>query len=191
MEGVGERYARDIETGKAYAVSRDMTYKQWKASQDEKYGAEAVDKSSKMRYNRSADEAQYQRYKELMDADFPSTFAEFQNLKYQNIELWDSYKVLAKSKNYLQQQLNYIWNGEKLFIPRHTKFDKIVTIAGEGAKDPIRCVERLISEYGGTVKDWQKRAGKISSSKYIFDVHWYEKDGIQYEPKLKDRRERK
>ncbi len=30
MEGVGERYARDIETGKAYAVSRDTTYKQWR-----------------------------------------------------------------------------------------------------------------------------------------------------------------
>lgn len=30
MEGVGERYARDIETGKAYSVPRDTTYEQWK-----------------------------------------------------------------------------------------------------------------------------------------------------------------
>ena len=39
--------------------------------------------------------------------------------------------------------------------------------------------------------DWSKCAAKIKSDKYIFDVHWYEYDGIQYETKLKYRKERK
>ncbi len=35
MEGLGERFARDAETGERYKVPRDMTYEQWKAKQDE------------------------------------------------------------------------------------------------------------------------------------------------------------
>lgn len=42
-----------------------------------------------------------------------------------------SYKTLAHSKNYLQQKLNYVWNGEKCFISKHTKFEKVVTMAGK------------------------------------------------------------
>ena len=36
MKGIGERFARDPETGKTYTVPKDMTYKEWKAKQDEK-----------------------------------------------------------------------------------------------------------------------------------------------------------
>lgn len=31
-------------------------------------------------------------------------------------------KALVNSKNYLQEQLAYIYNGEKCFIPKHTVF---------------------------------------------------------------------
>ena len=30
MEGIGERWARDPKTGKAYEVPKDMTYREWK-----------------------------------------------------------------------------------------------------------------------------------------------------------------
>ncbi len=30
MEGIGERYARDVETGESFTVPKDMTYEQWK-----------------------------------------------------------------------------------------------------------------------------------------------------------------
>ncbi len=39
MEGLGERFARDVETGERYKVPGDMTYKQWKAK--------TIDKSRK------------------------------------------------------------------------------------------------------------------------------------------------
>ncbi len=191
MEGIGERYARDAETGERYKVPKDMTYKEWKAKQDEAHGAGFVDKKRKIVYNTSADKAQFERYKALMDDDFPSTFEAFQKLKYDNPELWESYKTLARSKNYLQQKLNYTWNGAKCFIPKHTKFEKVVTMAGKGTDTAIRCVDRLVETYGGVADEWQKRAGKVTSDKYIFDLHWYESDGIQYEVKLKNRKERK
>lgn len=191
MDGVGERYARDAKTGERYKLPKDTTYNEWKAMQDAAYGSGTVDKLRKIGYNESADKSQFERYKALMDDDFPTTFEAFQKLKYDNPELWESYKTLARSKNYLQQKLNYVWNGEKCFIPKHTKFEKVVTMAGKDTDTAIRCVDRLVETYGGKADEWQKRAGKVTSDKYIFDLHWYESDGVQYEVKLKNRKERK
>lgn len=190
MEGLGERYARDVKTGERFKLPKDTTYKQWKEMQDAQYGAGTVDKMRKIEYNKSADKVQFERYKAIMDDDFPSTFAAFQDLKYNNTDLWESYKTLARSKNYLQQKLNYVWNGEKCFIPKHTKFDKVITMAGKDTNTAIRCVDRLVDTYGGIADEWQKRAGKVTSDKYIFDLHWYESEGVQYEVKLKNRKER-
>lgn len=190
-DDLGERIARDAKTGEVYYLPSNTTYKQWKEMQAEKYGSGAVDTARKMTYNKSADKKQYERYKALMDDDFPDTFEDFQKLKYDTPELWGSYKALARSKNYLQQKLNYVWNGEKCFIPMYTKFDKVVTIAGKNSDTAIRCVDRLVETYGGKSDEWQKRAGKVTSAKYIFDLHWYESDGIQYEVKLKNRKESK
>ena len=191
MEGIGERCARDAVTGERYKLPKDTAYKQWKEMQDAAHGAEAVDKMRKMSYNESADKAQFERYKNLFGAEFPKTFEAFQKLKYGTPDVWEDFKARARTKNYLQEQLAYVWNGEKCFLPKNAHFDAVVTMAGYGAKDPIRIVDRLISDYGGAVDDWRKRAGRITSDKYIFDVHWYEKDGVQYEPKLKNRKERK
>ena len=40
-------------------------------------------------------------------------------------------------------------------------------------------------QYGGNAEDWQKKVGKIESDKYIFDVHWYEKDDTMHGRKVK------
>ena len=85
MEGLGERFARDVETGERYKVPGDMTYKQWKAKQDEQYGEGTVDKKRRMSYNKVADEKQFSAYKKRLDAEAPKTFAEFQQLKYENV----------------------------------------------------------------------------------------------------------
>ena len=53
-------------------------------------------------------------------------------------------------------------------------------------------IKRLIRNYGGSADEWKKQAGKINSAKYVFDVHWYERDdGIQHDVKLKNRTEKK
>ena len=95
------------------------------------------------------------------------------------------------SSPYLQQQLNYVWRGEKNFIPQYAEFDEVSTIAGMGTERKINDINRLTSVYRGTADEWKKQSGIISSQKYIFDVHWYEKnDGIQHDLKLKYRKER-
>lgn len=84
LEGVGRRFARDVKTGKAYTVPGNTTYEQWKQMQNEKHGADVVDKSRKMAYNDSADREQFEAYKKRLGDDAPKSFKEFRNLKYDN-----------------------------------------------------------------------------------------------------------
>lgn len=96
----------------------------------------------------------------------------------------------AKSTKYLHSQLAYVYNGEKQFIPAKSEFKNTKIIAGNGSDTELRVAEKLAEKYGGTASDWSKYVGKIESDKYVFDVHWYEnKDGRQYDVKLKARRE--
>lgn len=188
----GERFARDAVTGESFMVPGNMTYAQWKARQDELHGAGTVDKMRKISYNEAADREQFERYKAIFGAKFPKNFDAFQQMKYNDSDRWEQFKAIARSKNHLQQQLSYIWNGEKLFIPQYAKFEKVTTMAGAGTEKPIRDIKRLIHSYGSTADQWKKQAGKISSAKYIFDIHWYEcEDGIQHDVKLKNRTEKK
>lgn len=141
-------------------------------------------------YAVSTDRAQFERYRNVLKKDAPKTFEDFLQIKYTDSDKWNKIKALVNSKNYLQEQLAYIYNGEKCFIPKHTVFSsKAKVIAGGAAKDKIRCVDSLIKKYGGTAEKWEKKVASIKSDKYLFDVHWYECDGIQYEMKLKHRKE--
>lgn len=95
MEGIGERYARDAETGERYKLPRETTYKQWKQMQDAAHGPGFVDKQRKMVYNKSADKAQFERYKEWLGSNAPKTFEEFQKLKYSDD--WQPFKAYTRS----------------------------------------------------------------------------------------------
>lgn len=100
--------------------------------------------------------------------------------------------IMPASTMHLQNKVCYEWEGEKNFIPQNAKFSKITTIAGNGSDEAIGDIERLVSNYGGSADEWKKQAGKITSAKYVFDIHWYERDdGIQHDVKLKNRTEKK
>lgn len=170
---------------------RDMTYAEWAAEYDKKHGEGSLDRARKMAYNESADREQYERVAERLGKDAPESFEEFQRLKYEDADAYAKIKALANSKNYLQQHLDFEWNGKKEFLPRHVKFDKVVTIAGAGTNQEIHDIARLIHEYGGQESDWMKRSGRVSSSRFVFDVHWYERDDkIQHDVKLKMKKEK-
>lgn len=186
-----QRRARDPVTGKNVLVPANMHYAEWYG----KYvkGNEQALMNEKLHKNKSSDRKQYERYKDVLGIkNVPKTLEEFQNIKYNDSDQWETLKSNLRSKNYLQEQLGYVYNGEKQFIPKGTKFNsKPKTIAGADFSVKIRNIDRLISQYGGTENDWNKQAVSIKSDQYVFDVHWYEKDLIQYETKLKHRKERK
>lgn len=75
MQGLGDRFARDVKTGESFDIPKDMTYKDWKARQDAAYGAGTVEKFKNMWYNESADKKQYENYKARLGADAPKSFS--------------------------------------------------------------------------------------------------------------------
>lgn len=184
----GYRFRRDNETGEIIECKNYAEFK-------EKY-LNDPDRLNKIRWDKVAtktDKEQFARYKSDLGKKAPKTLDEFCKIKYNKDDEWKNLKSLLKSKNYLQNQLAYILDtGEKNFIPTHTIFDSAPkVIAGKGSDVEIRVIDRLVSKYGGNKNEWQKKVAKIKSDKYVFDVHWYEYDGIQYEMKLKHRGDRK
>ena len=94
----GMRAARDPRTGKTIYVSTDTTFNQWKKSLDEQYGEGFYDAERKKITNASADQDQYQKYKTIFKKDFPNSFDNFQDLKYNNNERWNDFKAQKQDR---------------------------------------------------------------------------------------------
>lgn len=136
------------------------------------------------------DYRQWEKYKIALGDKVPKTFETFQRHKIANDEKYQNWEQNYKKRFYLQSRLDYNIDGEKSFIPTGALFTTTKTIAGKGSKTLLRAEPKLVNDYGGSLGDWSKKVGKIESAKYIFDVHWYEKDGEQYLAKIKHRKER-
>lgn len=194
LKGI-KRRARDPKTGKTYLVPGDMNYKEWYQKYVvDKYGKDQAKIMKKKIINKSRDKKQYKKYKEVLGKEIPNSFDKFQETKYNDIKKWEEikkkYRLNAK-KTYLQNRFDYIFNGETLFIPNKTIIKNVKIIAGNGSDRELRVKNKLAEKYGGSADEWSKKVGKIESSKYVFDMHWYELDGKQYEMKLKHRGEKK
>ena len=175
--------AIDPATGKRITVPGDMTYGEW-------YKKFVDGKTISNKIQRSFEYEQYEKYRKTFKDEFPDSFEKYRQMKYNDSELWNQFKSRYRSKNYLQERLDYIEAGEKCFIPRYTKFASTPkVIAGKGSSVKLRVAQQLSELYGGTPEEWSKKVAKIKSSKYTFDVHWYERDGKQYEVKVKVRKE--
>lgn len=97
-----------------------------------------------------------------------------------------------KSERTLQRQLRFEYNGKEEFIPKGTIIESKRVIAGKGSSASLRDTKRLENIYHASEDEWKKCVGKITSEKYIFDIHWYESDdGTIYEEKIKNMREKK
>lgn len=184
----GKRRARDPITGKNELVDGDTNYRDWYNSlSDEQKNALLTARKKDTR--KTADKLQYEKYKKVIGKEnMPKTFDKFQDLKYNNGKEWDALKkrFAYTNKPYVQKQLVYtLPNGEKGFIPAKATIKSVKTIAGANSSTKLRVEERLIELYGGQTGEWEKKVGKVESDKYIFDVHWYELNGKQYEAKVK------
>ena len=74
-----------------------MTYEEWKATQDAKYGEGAVDIARKKAYNEKADREQYERWKPTLKDEGIKSFDVFQEKKYTSPE---EYKQLVDYARY-------------------------------------------------------------------------------------------
>lgn len=97
-------------------------------------------------------------------------------------------EMLYNSVIPLGKKLTFRDNNEvQTFIPKNAEIINIVEIAGENSKE-FRNAGKYAELYGGKNSDWSKRAGKIESDKYVFDIHWVQgKNGVFCEWKIKNK----
>ena len=197
FEGITEnmkKRQRNPITGEDEIINVNETYDQWLKRQQKDYGVDTVDTYMKKTANYSSDKKQYQRYKDVLSKeDMPDSLAKFQEIKYNDVEKWEDLKKLYKATNngrILQEHLDYVWKGERGFIPTGAALTNIHIIAGAGSKEILRVSDWLVDLYGGYADEWSKKVAKVTSEKYIFDVHWYEHDKKQYRAKVKMRKDR-
>ncbi len=95
------RAARDPETGKTYKVPADMTYNEWHAQYIEQ-NPDKVLAEKKLR-NKTADEAQFKRYRQVLGKDAPKDLDSFQKLKYTDGSGWKSLKRDYRDASYYEK----------------------------------------------------------------------------------------
>lgn len=84
-------------------------------------------------------------------------------------------KTKAVSDSVLEKQLGFYNETNNLrFIPKNVIITNVHIIAGNETQTVFRSANKYAQEHGGKAEEWTKRAGKIESSKYIFDIHWVE-----------------
>lgn len=109
-------------------------------------------------------------------------------------ESYQSYlagNIHGSKEKRLQEQLLFVYNGREKLIPSSTTISNAKTIAGKGSEDNLKDAQRLAALYGGKPEEWKKRVGKTVSDAYEFDIHWYERNHIMYETKIKHVKERR
>ena len=98
-------------------------------------------------------------------------------------------KVSKVDDMVLQSKLDYdIIYKNKIkqgVIPSKVALSDVCVIAGYGSSDEIKIAARLCKDYGGDDWKWQKKSGVCHSKYGNYEIHWYEYNGIQYDPKLK------
>lgn len=87
---IGQRAARD-KNGKTIYVPKDMTYPEFHKKyieSDKEYSA--IEKAWK---NRHSDKKLHKKYRKIYGKDIPKSFEDFQNLKYNDVNKWESLKA--------------------------------------------------------------------------------------------------
>lgn len=102
-----------------------------------------------------------------------------------NINKKDNPKTYHKDNELLQNTLfSDNISIKKWIIPQNATIENVTVIAGQGTSKNIRVKKRLEEKYGSG--NWIKVAGTVNGKYYSYQVHYYEKNGKQYECKLKE-----
>lgn len=113
-----ERRARDPVTGKTYKVPADMNYQEWydKFVVD-RYGKDKTEAMEKMIKNKASDKNQLKRYQDILGKEAPKSLKEFQELKYNNSEEWETIKSLYRDVNWQIEAQNNIVKDSVHTVP--------------------------------------------------------------------------
>lgn len=170
MAALGERYARDAETGERFKIPGNMTYEQWKDWQDGLHGEGYVDLKRKKAYNMSADKAQLERYQQLLGKKGNLRGLEaFQKLKYEDPDRYAALKIAYADKSLQKRIVSHpewtaVLEGRQgkhiLGHNNYTEGRSYLTITMDE-------VQELITKYAGTGTIKRDGSGKWTHKEFI------------------------
>ena len=155
---------------------------------DRQIGARTIDDTDEVYRCQEKIEQLTNKYKELSDiSGLPTKIDRLRVDGYRkiNINKKDNPKIYHKDNEVLQNTLfSDNISIKKWVVPQNATIENVTVIAGQGTSKNIRVKRQLEEKYGSG--NWTKVAGTINGKYYSYQVHYYEKNGIQYECKLKE-----
>lgn len=161
------RRARNPVTGKNELVPADMNYQEWyKKNVANNPKALAAEKMIK---NRSSDKKQFERYREVIGKKAGKSLADFQEMKYNKPEEWESihtrYKDTKLKEKIRSDSTNKTIHSGKQgkHIPGHNNYKEgrsYLTITEQQAQE-------LVNKYAGTGQIIRDRNGKYTGKERI------------------------
>lgn len=94
-------------------------------------------------------------------------------------------KVLSAENAKLANTLSYQAADKMGIVPSGSELKQVHIIAGYRSSTDLRAAKQLARKYGGEDWKWEKKTGIIESEYNTYEVHWYEYDKKQYDPKVK------
>lgn len=130
------------------------TWQEWYDGEVKRRGKDAVENEIKMYKNKAADEKQFEKYKNIFKEDFPKTFEEFQNLKYNDSESWNALR-LSYSDEKLRIKIksdetpkNIAIGSQGKHIKGHNNYIEGRSYITVSEKE----IQELVNKYAGTGK---------------------------------------
>ena len=162
-----KRNAYDPETGRTIKVPADTTYKEWyKQYVEGKPEAEAQEKAVK---NVAKDRRQFDLYQKVLGKDMPKHFADFQEMKYNELEKYENLK-LAYQDAKLQEQIrseSYPKSIEEGKQGKHILGHNNYIEGRSYLTIDIKELQSLVNKYAGTGELQRDRQG-----------HWNHKEVV-------------
>lgn len=176
------RAARDPVTGKTIYVPRSMDYAEWYAKYV-KSEPKAKMEEKKIK-NQSSDREQHKKYLEILGNDVPKSFAEFQEMKYNNTERWKFTQLDYKRRNELiNHPEKRLPNAEKAVLPE-AKFTKYL-LGGNNEKGLAKG-KAFSSRLGYNINNWKELQEEIQKGAEIYPatLKGETEFGLKYEQKM-------
>lgn len=96
-----KRRAVDPVTGESEVVS-NMTYQEWYEMKEKQHGKAEMETARKKAERESSDRKQFEEYRAALGKNAPKTFADFQDLKYNNTEKWAALKTEKRQTDFVE-----------------------------------------------------------------------------------------
>ena len=95
-------------------------------------------------------------------------------------------KIIKAENTVLSSGLNVNTPFVRGIVPAGTEITKVRVIAGYGTSTEFRDAGEYVINFGGNKDKWMKKGGIVFTGNFIYDIHWCEYYGKQYDHKLKE-----